>query len=167
MKYTDCKSITENYWDNIQNIILDKDNWVWLDYHAKRVYYGREKSLNISSVPATLEEYLAFKKHFLSKGVKECWFRELKQYVDFYGRTPQGRKYYVTLALDERDFEHLLSERKKISKYFSECISKSIKYDKIKANTDGTLSNSISSNSVADLLISFANFLKNDSKLAK
>ena len=72
------------------------------------------------SVPATQAEYNAFITHFHSKGITECTFKQLKQYINFHGTRKQGRVYaeipitdefvYMKLIRQNADFQCAISD---------------------------------------------------------
>lgn len=163
MKYTEFKAITENYWEEIQSIVLDSNKWVWLDYQKKKVIFGSwPRGTNV--VPATLEEYLAFMRFFYARGVSECWFRELKQYCDFYGRSKDGRKYFVTFEVGSWNFEQLLLRGQKLRKIFEQLMSDSEKYAHQKEIAKKKEQNADIREPMAEFFLSFADFLKKSSK---
>ena len=167
MYYIDYQTITENFFNNIQNIVFDIDNWVWLDYKVKKVTYRRLYPSGTQTRPATIAEYIAFMTHFYSKGVKECWFRELKQYVNFNGHTYRGRKYYCVLELDYSDFYDLLHSHRNIMDYFYTIRNTFNRNLNHKNKPVKEQRNIIDRKSISDFLITIAKFLENDSKAAE
>ena len=95
--------------------------FVYLDFRNKIVYFANQKRDPIWwSVPATQAEYNAFITHFHSKGITECTFKQLKQYVNFHGTRKQGRIYaeipitdefvYMKLIRQNADFQGAISD---------------------------------------------------------
>jgi hypothetical protein len=94
--------------------------FVYLDFRNKIVYFGDKRDPVWWSEPATVAERDAFITHFLSKGIKECTFKQLKQHVNFHGTRKKGRIYaeipitdphiYIRLVQKNTDFECAISD---------------------------------------------------------
>ncbi len=167
MIYKNIKSYMESYFTETQDVKLDINAWVWLDFKTKRARWGSVSDGSLYEVPATLEEYLAFMKYFFSKGIKECWFRELKEYVTFYGRTARDRKYYCVITLDAWRFRWLLKQQEKVSAIFGKIVSKSEKYKEQSDKKRNSHQNATQTESISDFFMRFAKFLENDAKMQK
>jgi len=91
---------------------MSNKGFVYLDFRKKLVYYG--ENYNISDcVPATIAEREAFIAHFYSKGIKECTFKQLKQYVNFHGTRKQGRIYATIHITDKHIYLKLMRKNEK------------------------------------------------------
>ena len=86
-----------------------RDEGFWLDFRHKIAYYGKQNHKG-NCVPATEKERKAFIAHFYSKGVKQCTFRELKQFVDFHGVRIEGRIYATVHITDKFLYMDLLEK---------------------------------------------------------
>ena len=86
-----------------------RDEGFWLDFRHKIAYYGKQNHQG-NCVPATEKERKAFIAHFYSKGVKQCTFRELKQFVDFHGVRIEGRIYATVHITDKFLYRDLLEK---------------------------------------------------------
>ena len=98
---------------------------VFLDFRNKVVYYAKETRVSGWSLPATVEERDAFITHFLLKGVKECTFKELKQYVNFHGTRKEGRVYATIPITDEYTYMRLLRKNEDLQSAIGEYIDES------------------------------------------
>jgi len=92
---------------------MSNKGFVYLDFRNKVVYFANEKRDLMDSVPATIAEREAFITHFYSKGIKECTFKQLKQYVNFHGTRKQGRVYATIQITDEHLYLKLMRKNEK------------------------------------------------------
>ncbi|MDR0205758.1 MAG: hypothetical protein LBI45_00630 [Bacteroidales bacterium] len=103
---------------------MSNKDFVYLDFRKKLVYYG--KNYNISDcVPATIVEREAFITHFYSKGIKECTFKQLKQYVNFHGTRKQGRIYAIIPITDQYIYLKLVEKHKDFQRAIDDYITES------------------------------------------
>ena len=91
---------------------MSNKGFVYLDFRKKLVYYGENRGF-MDSLPATIAEREAFIAHFYSKGIKECTFKQLKQYVNFHGTRKQGRIYATIPITDEYLYLDLMRKNEK------------------------------------------------------
>jgi hypothetical protein len=71
--------------------IIREDGYVYLDFKKKIVYFSQ--NLNREHLPATVDEYNAFIINFYNKGIRECKFKELKEFCNFHGVNKKNRVY--------------------------------------------------------------------------
>lgn len=91
--------------------IPTKDFFVVFDYKTRKVYTINSLSANYNwfdCLPANFRETEIFIKNFVSKGIKECKFREYKVFDNFFHGTAKFKKTYETLELDAYQYKQCL-----------------------------------------------------------
>lgn len=101
--------IMREYIDNQQRVILDKTQWLWLNFKEKKARYGRmSEGYN---EPATIWEYVEYMRNYYKSGVKIITFKQLKDVAKFDGRRRKNRIYAAVLIDSPRLFLSMMNKR--------------------------------------------------------
>jgi len=98
-----------DYLDNQKRVLLDKTQWLWLNFTDKKARYGRmSEGYN---EPATIWEYVEYMRNYFNKGIKIITFSQLKAVANFDGRRRKNRIYAAVLIDDPFLFLSMMNKR--------------------------------------------------------
>lgn len=101
--------MVRDYMDNQKRVILDKTQWLWLNFTEKKARFGRMSDRY--NEPATIWEYVEFVRHYLKNGIKEITFKQLKSIANFDGRRKKNRIYAIVLIDSPFLFLSMMNKR--------------------------------------------------------
>ena len=101
--------IMEEYIDNQKRVILDKTQWLWLNFKEKKARFGT-MSIDYNE-PATIWEYVEFMRNYFKSGVRVITFKQLREVAKFDGRRRKNRIYAAVLIDNPWLFMSMMNRR--------------------------------------------------------